>query len=926
MPDVTLTIDDKEVTVPQGTGVVEAAVAAGIEIPVFCHHPKLTPVGMCRMCLVEIGTPKTDPATRQPVLDEAGKPVIQMMRGLQPACTTPASNGMVVKTQSADVEFARRGVLEMLLTSHPLDCPVCIKGGECPLQNLTMGYGPGVSRFDYEDKVHFQKPVPLGPLIDLDRERCILCSRCVRFEDEIAGDPVLGFGNRGRAWHIVSKSTPPFNSKFSGNTVDICPVGALMSHDFRFAGRVWEVKPVPSICPHCPVGCNVTLDMRYRDIKRVQPRENEQVNEIWLCDRGRYGYHFVDSEKRLRKPLVRRNGVLVESTWSEAIEEIAQRLYGVAQGYKGDVIGGLASGRLANEDLYLFQKLFRELLHSPHIDCREGSPDEPEHDDLAYAFGLASGTDLGQLGKGTTVLVIGADPEEEAPVYLLRLRRIQRKGGELIVANGRPTKLEGSATRTIRYRYGDEAPFLLGVLSAIFDAGLQNKAWTGDHVRGLETLRQALQPFGVAAMAQESGIAEDVIRAVAETIANAENVVVVYGREALAAGTPLLQAIGNLLLITGHAGRAGNGVLPIGRHNNSRGALDMGVRPDKGPGYTQIAQTGMSAREMIEAAGTGRLRAMYLAGVDPVAANPRAAAALDRLDLLIVQDLFMTPTAELADYVLPAAAFAERDGTYTNAERRVQRFRQARGVEGESRSDWQIFAALGRALAQLMPESTTAQTKDVRARGKTSTATSITPAARPWVYRSTDDINNEIVKMVPIYSGASYSKLRSSGGVWGRNSAHDPIFYDGTSYRNTEGYGVQWPALAEQGSVTFDLVFSQPEVVRPAAGALTLVAVHRLYDGGTLMQNSDALQFWVADPYVGLNQEDASALQVLSGDKVRITSSVGSIELWARVDADVPRGAALVPDLEQIPLADVQTGVLTAVRLEKVARAKQYDQ
>ena len=916
MPDITLTIDGKEVTVPQGTGVVEAAVAAGIEIPVFCHHPKLTPVGMCRMCLVEIGTPKMDPATKQPVLDEDGKPAIQMMRGLQTACTNPVSQGMVVNTNSAEVAFARRGVLEFLLSSHPLDCPVCIKGGECPLQNLTMSYGPGVSRFDYEDKVHFQKPIPLGPLIDLDRERCIQCSRCVRFEDDIAGDPVLGFANRGRAWQIISRSDPPFNSKFSGNTVDICPVGALMSHDFRFAGRVWEVKPVPTICPHCPVGCNMTLDMRYRDIKRVQPRVNEAVNEIWLCDRGRYGHHFVDSDKRLEKPLARRNGVLVETSWGEVLEEIAQRLYGIGQGYKGDVVGGLASGRLANEDLYLFQKLFREALRSPHIDCRSGSADEPEHDDLAYAFGVASGTDLGQLGKGTTVLVIGADPEEEAPVHLLRLRGIKRRGGDLIVANGRPTKLEGSASRAVRYRYGDEATFMLGVLSAIFDAGLENRTWAGERVKGLDTLRRALQPFGVAAMAEQSGLSEEAIRGVAETVAKAENLIVVYGREALAAGTPLLQAIGNLLLVTGHVGRPGNGVLPILRYNNSRGALDMGVRPDKGPGYTTVSQTGMSARQMIEAAGAGKLRAMYLAGVDPVAANPQAGAALDKLDLLIVQDMFMTPTAELADYVLPVAAFAERDGTYTNAERRVQRFRQARNSPGESRPDWQIFGAIGRHLAQLTPAATSQ--RDVRTRGKAVASAATAPAARPWVYRSTDDINNEIVQTVGIYSGAAYSKLRSSGGVWGRQATHDPVFYDGTSYTNTEGYGVQWPTLAEQGRITFDLVFSQPEVVRPADGTLMLVAAHRLYDGGTLMNNAELLQFWVADPYVGLSHEDAGRLRVESGDKVRVTSSVGTIDLWARIDNDVPVGTALVPDLEKIPLAGIQTGGLTPVRLEKI--------
>ncbi len=919
MPDITLTIDGVEVTVPQGTGVVEAALEAGIEIPVFCHHPKLTPVGMCRMCLVEVGTPQIDPATKQPVLDEAGRPVIRMMPRLQTACTTPVSPGMVVKTNTAEVEFARKGVLEMLLTSHPLDCPVCIKGGECPLQNLTMGYGPSVSRFDYADKVHFEKPVKLGPLIDLDRERCILCARCVRFEDEIAGDPVLGFANRGRAWMIQSQSNPPFNSKFSGNTVDICPVGALMSRDFRFAGRVWEVKPVPTICPHCPVGCNMTLDMRYRDIKRVQPRVNEWVNEIWLCDRGRYGFHFADSPQRLTKPLVRRGGQLVETTWQEALEEMAQRLYGVAEGYGGDSIAGLAGGRLANEDLYLFQKLFREVLQSPHIDSRNGTRDEPEHDDLAYAFGVGAGTDLGKLGKGTTVLVIGADPEEEAPVYLLRLRGIARRGGQLIVVNGRQTKLDAAATRVVRYRYGQEAWFALGLLSAILQGGHEHAQFVGSRTKNLETLRTALQPYAVSQVAEQTGIAAEVFESIAKSVAEAENVIVMYGREAFAAGTPLLQALGNLLLITGHVGRANNGVIPILRYNNSRGALDMGVRPDKRPGYVNVERPGMSAREMIEAAARGRLRAMYIAGMDPVAANPEARAALQKVELVIVQDLFMTPTAELADFVLPAAAWAERDGTFTNAERRVQRFRAARNTLGESRPDWQIFTALGRALSQMVgePALVAVGAEGGNPRSKKAARRQALDS-RPWLYRSTDDINAEIVREVGIYKDASYAQLKQITGVWGRQPVSDPVFYDGTSYKNTEGFGVQWPTLAEQPNVVFDLVFSRPESVQLGPDALLLIVAPRLYDGGTLMQHSEGIGYWVAQPYVGVSRADAERLAIATGDTLRLTSAVGAIELMAKVDVTVEPGTLLVPDLEAIPLGQVQTGVLTPVRVEKV--------
>jgi NADH dehydrogenase/NADH:ubiquinone oxidoreductase 75 kD subunit (chain G) len=446
MADVTLTIDGVQVTVPAGTNIVDAARQAGIAIPVFCYHPRLKPVGMCRMCLVQVGTPKVDPATRQPVLDANGQPVIAMMSKLQTACTTPVSPGMVVKTTTEEVRFAQRGILEFLLTSHPLDCPVCDKGGECPLQNLTMGWGPAVSRFDYNDKVHFEKPVKLGDLIYLDRERCILCGRCVRFQDEIADDPVLGFDNRGRNWMIISKSDPPFNSKFSGNTTDICPVGALTSSDFRFKARVWELQSKPVVCTLCPVGCNLTLDMRHDRLMRVMPCENAAVNDIWICDKGRYGHRFIEAPDRLTTPLVRRNGKLVPVSWDEALEVVADQLTLIRARHGGQALAGLAGPQLSNEDLYLFQKLLREL-GSENIDTGIGGPAALPPDEIGGWLAPGPNTDLSKLGSGTVVLVIGADPEEEAPLYMLRLRGIAQRGGKLVVAGLRPTKLERSATQ-----------------------------------------------------------------------------------------------------------------------------------------------------------------------------------------------------------------------------------------------------------------------------------------------------------------------------------------------------------------------------------------------------------------------------------------------------------------------------------------------
>ncbi|MCK4897611.1 MAG: (2Fe-2S)-binding protein, partial [Anaerolineales bacterium] len=357
--EVTLTIDGQQVSVPEGTLVVDAAKKIGIDIPVFCYHPKMEPVGMCRMCLVDIGRPVRDRDTGELVLEEDGSPKIQFGWKLDTACTVPVSEGMVVQGMTEKVQEARNDILEFLLTSHPLDCPICDKGGECPLQNLTMAFGPAESRFLYDDKIHLDKHVPLGELIYLDRERCIQCARCTRFQSDIADDPVIGFYQRGRSLEIVTYSEPGFDSYWSGNTTDICPVGALTTADFRFGARPWELNTAASICTHCPVGCNLSFNTRREAksggeivIKRAMPRQNEWVNELWICDKGRFAYHFTESEDRLTQPLIRVDGELAPATWDEALELVATKFK-----QSGKETLTLVSGRLSNEDLFSLKRL-----------------------------------------------------------------------------------------------------------------------------------------------------------------------------------------------------------------------------------------------------------------------------------------------------------------------------------------------------------------------------------------------------------------------------------------------------------------------------------------------------------------------------------------------------------------------------------------
>lgn len=646
---VTLTIDGTRVTVPRGTLIVDAAKKAGVEIPVFCYHPKLEPVGMCRMCLVEIGRPKIDRGSGRPVLGGDGQPVIEFGPRLETACTTLVGEGWVVRGLTENVRQGRKEILEFLLTSHPLDCPICDKGGECPLQNLTMAHGPGKSRFLYADKMHLEKRVPLGDLILLDRERCIQCGRCVRFQDEIAGEPVLAFSQRGRGLEIVTHSQPGFDSVFSGNTTDICPVGALTTIDFRFEARPWELQAAASICPHCPVGCNLTLNTRRQPaadgritVQRVMPRQNEAVNEIWICDKGRFGHEYAASRERLRKPLVRRAGVLVETTWDEAVTAAANGLRKA-----GDGLIGLAGGRASNEDLFNFRLLVEALGGKAVLD------ESMAGGDWARAMGIGSQGDLGSLGVGDAILVIASDLQEEAPVWWLRVKRAADRGAALLVANMRPTRLDPHARHRLRYPAGRAGHTALGLLRAIRASGDR----------------------------EDSAVAEST-RMAAQTLREANELVIFFGTEGLdhPGSASLAQACAGLLAATQHAGRPGSGLVPVWPRANTQGAWDLGFRPH--PGGLSEALAGASAA--------------YILAVDPVGGDPAFGEALRKIGFLVVQEIFFSETARRADVVLPAQAFTEREGTLTSGERRVQRFYPAVPPFGETKPDWQIAAEIGR--------------------------------------------------------------------------------------------------------------------------------------------------------------------------------------------------------------------------------------
>jgi NADH-quinone oxidoreductase subunit G len=816
---VTLTIDGIEVSVPEGTLIVDAAKKVGIDIPVFCYHPKLNPVGMCRMCLVEIGRPAFDRSTRDPILDEDGQQVINFGPNLETSCTTPVGEGWVVRVHSEKAREGRKQILEYLLTSHPLDCPICDKGGECPLQNLTMRHGPGTSRFLYDEKIRRDKHVPLGELIFLDRERCIQCARCVRFQEEVVDDPVLGFTNRGRRLEIITSSDPGFDSYFSGNTTDICPVGALTTADFRFGARPWELNAVASICPHCPVGCNLTLNTRREAraegrevIKRVMPRQNELVNEIWICDKGRFAHHFASSIERLTKPMARVNGDLVQVGWDEALARATKGLKDALDRSKGGLVG-IAGGRASNEDLYVFRRFIEGLDgHSVLDDYLAGG-------DLIREKGVGRGTDLSQMGPGDVILVIASDLHEEAPIWWLRLKQAVERGAELMVANARATRLDKYAAHVLRYPYNQAVHTALGFLHGVTERPDLN-AFVGD-----KSLQKAAKLF-----------------------AKAENAIIFYGGEGLdyTASEALAQACSSLLAFTGHIGRANNGLIAVWPRANTQGAWDMGLRPDPS-GLGEILK---------------QASAVYVMAADPVADDASFADLLREDTFIVVQELFMTPTAELADVVFPARSFIEREGTYTSGEHRVQRFYPAVPPLGETKSDWRIVALLADAMGVEM---------DLPSAGA---------------------VMQEITESVPAYSGLTYQNLAKVESQW-PHVGGESLYFGGTAFKNHRGLGVQ-VRLEVAPAEPVEIAWTMP-VEKPGEEGILLVPVTRLYDRGTTVLPSRVLHPRLSALHIELNPKDANRLGISDGAHVEFRLDGKSVRLPAHLAETVPEGVALLP-------------------------------
>ncbi|HYL61540.1 MAG TPA: NADH-quinone oxidoreductase subunit NuoG [Candidatus Methylomirabilis sp.] len=651
---ITLKINDRDVQVPQGTLVIEATRRIGTEVPSFCYYPGLSLQAACRMCLVEV----------------------EKMPKLQTACTLVATEGMVVRTNTDQVRGARKAMLEFLLTNHPLDCPVCDKGGECELQDMTFRYGADTSRF-IEEKIH-RPEEKWSELVYYDAPRCILCFRCVRVCDEGMDVKALGVGMRGANSIIIPNREDHLECEECGMCIDICPVGALTSGTYRYKTRPWEMTYVATVCAHCSNGCKTTLSVRNHEILRANNRDLSGINEDFLCVKGRFGFDFTTHKERIRQPMVRKGDKLFPVSWEEAAQTASTRLKQIHDSGGKDAIGFIGSNRTSNEENYLFQRLARSTFATNNIDHHRTA----DYTGLVTALGDRASDSLltmGGLAEAKAVLLVGNDPTDQNPLVAWQIRKgIRHIGAKLFILNSRDIQLRRKATQFVKLAANQEGAAL---------------RWLAHEEGQLPTnLVEQLVQLKAALEAQP-------------------DVAIVFGAEITGAAIATLVAFGSKL-----PGKVR--YMTLGDYANSRGAADMGVLPDRLPGYARVddsaaregferlwggvipSKPGQTAPSMIETAQSGRMKALYVMGANPFSHFGTLGFGRGKLDLLIVHELFMTDTARLADIVFPAASAYEKDGSVTNTSGEVQLLHKAAEVMGP-RSDFDLLRILSHQLEKL---------------------------------------------------------------------------------------------------------------------------------------------------------------------------------------------------------------------------------
>jgi formate dehydrogenase alpha subunit len=880
---VNILIDGKPIAVEKGTLVIEAARRIGVMIPHFCYHPKLKPDANCRMCLVEV----------------------EKIPKLQTSCSTVVAEGMVVRTNTPVVDEAHKSVLEFILANHPLDCPICDQGGRCDLQDFSHQYTPTTSQFTDTKRV-YEKGF-FSPLIEKEMNRCVSCLRCVRYCDEIMDVKALANVNRGTMTEIAHFAGHPLDCEFCGGCVQICPVGAITSRLSLYEFRPWMMKRADTTCGYCGDGCSLILETRGEKVVEVMSSHGSGRNNGDLCARGFFGYQYVNHPDRLTTPLVRQaDGRLHSVTWDEVLPLLAERLTQVKLAHGADAIGGLISARCTNEDLYLFQKFMRLAIGSNHLDstARYG------HVNAARALRRVQGTNrwtvsYEDITQADALLLIGTQVTAANPIVGLKVKAAVKKHGatlltiETLVPSIETTSnITNLAAMHVAVPPGGHAAAVRGLVQAVFDenlvdAGLSARA--GDFVSRVR--------MAATAMPYTDGMNETTLRAIAKTFASARRGVILIGQDLLQApgGHEASVNLLDFLLLIGKLNQPGWGLAPLTEENNEQGAIEMGATAEYLPGPAELADPaarsrmadawkdeppaakGMRLIEMLDAARAGKLKAMLIIGENPVRSLPasaKAAEALAKLDLLVVQELFLTETARLADVVLPACSYSEKAGTFTNSEGFVQKVRPGIEPVGDSRPDWEILSALSVMMGY------------------------------PLEYGDAKEILKEIRAVIP--------------GYWVLGAKPEPAHVDATA---VERYVITG--------------FAEDLSARYSAGAEPKTSGHRwsltigqtLFHSGSMSTKAQGLLELQKEGKLIMNPADARRLGITEGGRVRLTSTSGEATVPVTILGRIPEGTLFFPESFREALAslpsmslDPVTGVpyckQQRVSVEKIAGGK----
>jgi formate dehydrogenase alpha subunit len=862
--EVSFTIDGRQCSALPGENLLTAALRNGIEIPNLCFMEHLSPTGACRMCLVKI---------------TGGK-------GLQNACTTAVEEGLEVTAFDEEIEGYRRTNLELLLAEHDYDCGVCDADGECELQDLAYRYQLGVTKNRSLPQLGFDTPMPRdasSPVLDYDAYKCIKCGRCISACDEVQGKTILSFLHRGRQTFVSPQFTQWSRSECDGcgECVQSCPTAALQEKPLAERIRVFDIdRKVRTTCVYCGVGCQLDLWIKNDRIVRVRGARTAP-NHGRLCVKGRFGWEFVASEERLTMPLIREGEAFREASWEEALELVAERFGRLRDEHGSEALAGLASAKCSNEENYVFQRFVREVFGTNSVDHCARLCHAPTVSGLGAAFGSGAMTNsIGELAGADCILVTGSNVSETHPVTATYIRNAVRRGAQLIVIDPRKIDLVPDAALWLRQNPGSDVAWINGLLNVIIAEGLADTEFIESRTENFEALREAVKPYSPEKVEEISGIPAEQLRRAARIYAGAERSSIVYamGITQHVTGTDNVLSLANLAMLTGQIGRESTGVNPLRGQNNVQGACDLGALPNVYPGYQKVddeaarskfaeawnahhlsAEPGRTVVEIMHAAAEGELKGLYIMGENPMLSDPNIThveEALEALDFLVVQDLFMSETARYADVVLPAASFAEKEGTFTNSGRSVLRVRRAVPAPGQARIDWRITSDLAERMG------------------------------RPFGYRSASEIMDEIASLSPAYGGISYARLETEELHWPCPDASHP----GTRYLHAESF--------KRGPGKFHPVDYIPPAELPSEEFPFILSTGRMlyhYHTATLSRRSAPLNRYARDAYAEVHADDLAALGLGDGDRIRVTTRRGRIEVPAKQSPRVARGNIFIP-------------------------------